>query len=649
MRKIEYIETLNVGNVSFSDPFLGKYLDKLSDKMIPYQWKMINDDEKSGIIHDFRVAAGDIEGRHLGMVFQDEGLFKWIESASYSLAQKPDEQIKKWVDYTIDLVERAQQEDGYLLTYFMLNCPDKEFKNLLESHELLCLGNILEAGVAHYEATNETRLLNVAIRLADFLYHYFLEEPEHFMLVGGHPGVELGLIKMYRTTKNEKYLELAKHFVDVRGKDPDVLRKQHDKEWNRPNIFRDWDNFGNHTYMQIHQPVREQETAEGHAVRASYLYSAMMDVYMETGDESLFEACKKIYRNLVGKRMYITGGVGSACCGERFTADYDLPNDTIYAESCASVALALFSRRMFQATGEGIYIDYAEQALYNTVLASVALDGEHYFYVNPLETWPEVSYKNPTIAHVKPTRQGWYQVACCPQNTLRTLASWEQYTCLKKDNTLYCCMYADSTIDLQLTETKVKLQVSTRYPFENEVAFKIEIDAEFTLALRNPYWSEHTKVLINKEAVEEGVDAGFIYLKRDWKAGDVVTLILDMKPEFIISHPKLRANSGKLALKKGPLVYCIEEADNGENLRNYYVSPNAQITEVYDKDIFGGCLTLQVPAVRLSETLWEDQEPEWALYQPYAAREEAAVLTAVPYCFWNNRGEGEMLVWINRY
>ena len=280
MGKIDYIHTVQPGTGGIDDAFLNRYVLMSGERMIPYQWSMLNNDEKSGIIHDFRVAAGEIEGEHIGMVFQDEGLFKWLESAAYYVADHPDSPVRAWAQRAIDLAERAQQEDGYLLTWFQLKAPDKEFCNLLESHELVCMGNVLEAGIAWHHATGERQLLDVAIKLADHLCEHFMQDGPAGDLVPGHPGIEFCLVKLYRETGQDKYLKLAQHFLDKRGIDPEVLEKQHEREWDRPPIFPTWNTFADHTYMQIHAPVRQQTTAEGHAVRASYLYAGMADVYM---------------------------------------------------------------------------------------------------------------------------------------------------------------------------------------------------------------------------------------------------------------------------------------------------------------------------------------------------------------------------------
>ena len=643
MGKIDYIHTVQPGTGGIDDPFLNRYVLMSGDRMIPYQWSMLNNDDKSGIIHDFRVAAGEIEGEHIGMVFQDEGLFKWLESAAYYVADHPDSPVRSWAQRAIDLAERAQQENGYLLTWFQLKAPDKEFCNLLESHELVCMGNVLEAGIAWYHATGKRQLLDVAIKLADHLCEHFMHDGPAGDLVPGHPGIEFCLVKLYRETGQEKYLKLAQHFLDRRGTDPEVLEKQHEREWDRPPIFPTWNTFADHTYMQIHAPVRQQTTAEGHAVRASYLYAGMADVYMETGDRELFAACETIWKNLTGKRMYITGGVGSSECGERYTGDYDLPNDTVYAESCASVALALFSRRMFQCTGDGKYLDIAEQAIYNTVLGSVSLDGERYFYVNPLEVWPDACEKNPSKRHVRPVRQGWYQVACCPQNTLRTLAGIREYIYYTKGDTLYVGMYVGGDAQISLRDRKIALHVQTGYPFESTVDIRTDSQGAYTLALRDPGWSEETDVFLNGSRVEDCVrEKGMIYIQRRWQKGDTVTLKLDMPARFMVSHPRIRANSGRVCLMKGPLVYCFEEADNGTNLSSLRLNPDAAVAEVYEPDLLGGTLTLSVSGLRIMEEGWDEE----TLYRPFRVTARKQELKAIPYCLWNNRGQGEMIVWV---
>lgn len=642
MAAIDYIKTAPVGSVQITDPFFSRYTGMVESTIIPYQWRMINDDEKSGIIHNFRVAAGEIEGEHLGMVFQDEGLAKWLESAAYSLAHHRNPEIEAWADRAIELIEKAQWADGYVYTYFQLVEPELAFHNLLESHELLCLGNILEAGIAYRRATGKDRLLQVAIRLADCICANFGPDSPHPELVPGHPGIEFVLIKFYRETGYERYLKLAEHFINIRGTDPQALEKQHKKEWPLPNIFPAWDSFADHKYMQIHQPVREQRTAEGHAVRAGYLYCGMADLYMETGDESLLRACETLYEDITRRRMYITGGVGSAECGERFTLDYDLPNDTMYNESCASVALALFCRRMFQITGDGKYLDTAEQALYNTVAASVALDGQHFFYVNPLEVWPEASADSPARRHVKPVRQDWYRVACCPQNTLRTLAGLDEYVWYVRGDTVYTGLYLAGSARLEAEGQAFGLRCDTRYPFGDSIRYTFEDDADCRLALRVPGWSRGFRVTVNGREAAPEIRLGMAYLPGPWKAGDTVEIGIDMPAQLVRANPRVRADVFKAALVKGPLVYCLEEADNGKNLPAIQVRADAPIREVYEPELLGGTLTLRLPGRRLTEAGWEDG----ALYRAAAPVWEDVELRAIPYCLWNNRGPGEMAVWL---
>jgi DUF1680 family protein len=293
----------------------------------------------------------------------------------FSLAHKPNKQIQKWVDYAVDLLIRSQDEEGYFLSYYTLYEKEKCFKNLLQSHELVLMGDHIDAAVMYKQVTGKTNYLDAVSKMADYIYEKLGPNSPNPYLVDGHAGIEAALVKLYRETGNKKHLELAKHFIDVRGVDPDALQRQFEEEWKGESLFVDWHEFGDHKYMQIHQPVREQKTAEGHGVRALYLYTGMMDVYMETGDESLLEACKILYDNIVGKRMYISGGLGSCNKGERFTTDYDLPNTTMYAESCASVAMAFFCRRMFQSTREAKYLDTLEFELYNIIPGAVSLDG----------------------------------------------------------------------------------------------------------------------------------------------------------------------------------------------------------------------------------------------------------------------------------
>ncbi|MCX7658740.1 MAG: glycoside hydrolase family 127 protein, partial [Oscillospiraceae bacterium] len=436
------LNSIDLKNIRIDDAFWNTYINLVDEVILPFQWDLMNDRvdgaEKSHCIQNFKIACGLEKGGHQGMVFQDTDLAKWLEAAAYSLAKKKNPKLEELADYAIDLIVSSQCEDGYINTYYTITGKPR-WSNLLEGHELYTAGHMIEAAVAYYKATGKTKFLNAMCRFADCIYKTFGKEDGKIHGYPGHPEVELALVKLYHATGEKKYLELARYFIEERGNRPCYfLGEEAVKTGNF--IFPEFKDFGL-DYTQCHLPIREQKTAEGHAVRAVYLYSAMADIAYEYNDEELLKQCNELWENIAEKRMYITGSIGSAAHGERFTADYDLPNNTNYSESCATIGLAMFSNRMFQITKDRKYADVVELALYNTLLAGVALDGRHFFYVNPLETVPEIAAKNPTMRHIKTARQPWFGVACCPPNIARTLASLGNYIYAADKNCIFVNLF----------------------------------------------------------------------------------------------------------------------------------------------------------------------------------------------------------------
>ena len=481
------LETLNLKKISIFDPFWSRHVDLVRKEIIPYQWEAMNDRieaaESSHCLENFQIAAGRKKGEFYGAVFQDTDVAKWLEAVGFSLAVYPDKELEKTADEVIDLIEAAQCEDGYINTYFTINQEEKRWSDLCEGHELYTAGHFMEAAAAYYEGTGKRKFLDIMCRFADLICDTFGEEEGKIHGYPGHEEVEIGLIKMYRITGNRRYLETAKYFVDVRG----VGENYFMKEMRRPDYHLRFPEFADYTpeYSQSHQPVREQQTAEGHAVRAVYLYCAMADLAKEYGDESLKRACERLWDNIVEKRMYITGGIGSSGILERFTVDYDLPNEYNYAESCASIGLALFGLRMSRLTGESRYIDVVERALYNTVLAGVALDGKSFFYVNPLEVWPPACMDGTSKKHIKSVRQKWFGVACCPPNIARTLASLGQYiySADREKRQLYVNLFISNRAEVDFEKGRVQIEITTEFPVENQVTIKIEGNQENEMEL----------------------------------------------------------------------------------------------------------------------------------------------------------------------
>jgi len=483
---------ISLKDIKLNNGLLGIKNRQVSDTVIPYQWKLLNDKipnvEPSHAIENFRIATGENDGEFKGMVFQDSDVAKWLEAVAYSLSTDPDESLEKQADSVIELIEKAQKPDGYLDTYFIVAKPNKEWTNLAECHELYCAGHMLEAAVAYFQATGKKKFLNVMIRFVDHIENKFGSEEGKLKGYPGHQVIELALIKLYRITGEKKYLKLAKYFVDERGQEPNYFKQEWengDKTVHR-HIFEKMDL----DYLQVHKPVREQETAVGHVVRALYMYSGMVDVAVETGDTDLIEVCQRLWKNVTRKQMYITGGVGSSAHGEAFTFDYDLPNDTAYAETCAAIALVFFAWRMLQLKPKAEYADVMERALYNGVLSGMSEDGKSFFYVNPLEVVPEVCEKRNDHKHVKPVRQKWFGCACCPPNLARLLTSIGQYIYLYNDSKIYVNLYTGSTAEFNISGESIIITQETNYPWGGSVRFNIKCSQPhyFTLGLRIPGW-----------------------------------------------------------------------------------------------------------------------------------------------------------------
>lgn len=618
-----------------SDGFIGRYQRLIKNTVIPYQYSVLEDKddgaEKSHVIKNFINAGKAIRGEDTddgfyGMVFQDSDAAKWIEAAAYSLHNFPDSDLEKTVDGLIEIIAAAQDSDGYLNTYFTVKDKDKRWKNLLEGHELYCSGHMMEAACAYYEATGKRRLLDVMLKNAEHIYNVFIEKGHGGC--PGHPEVELALMKMYRVTGDKKCLELAEHFINTRGTDPDYYKRER--------ASRDWTVWGNNAedndYQQSGVPLRKAERATGHAVRAVYLYTGMADLAAQTDDAELYSACKRLWKSITQKQMYITGGIGSTVHGEAFSVDYDLPSDTAYAETCASIGLMFFASRMLENEVRGEYADVMEQAFYNTVLAGMQLDGKRFFYVNPLESVPGISGVSPTHRHDLTQRPEWYACACCPPNAARLIASLGKYAYGESSDTAYCHLFAAGKV---IFENGMSLTCETEYPYGFTVKYRISGSGR--LAVRIPHWSRSFTVKVNGTPRSAVPDDGYVYLPVSH--GDEITLVLDGTPRFVYASPRIPRLSGTAALCRGPLVYCFEGADNDGDVLSLTVGTDqkAEVSE-YEPELLGGTSKLLVNAMRMSDTdmLYTSESPS---YTPCKA-------TAVPYYTWGNRGENQMRVWL---
>ena len=643
---MQSMKSISLQQVQVDDRFWNHYTSLVRDVIIPYQRQVLNDElpgvERSNAFENFRIAAGEAEGDFYGEVFQDSDVAKWLEAVAYSLTTKSDPELETIADEVIDLIARAQEPDGYLNTFFIGDRKDQRWTNLTEDHELYCAGHLIEAAVAYYQATGKDTLLRVARAFADHIDSVFGSEPEKLKGYPGHEEIELALVKLYGVTGENRYLKLAKYFVDERGREPNYLDAEYENcadksKYRNP---REW----GLKYSQAHLPVREQATAEGHSVRAMYLYAAMADLARETGDKELAEACKRLWRNVTQRRMYITGGIGSQAYGEGFTMDYDLPNDRSYTETCASIGLIFWAQRMLNLEADRQYADICERALYNGVLAGMSLDGKKFFYVNPLEVWPESCANRHDQRHVKTTRQAWFSCACCPPNLARLLASLGQYCYSYGENEVYVHLYVGGRAVANVAGNKVQLDQRTDFPWDGRVELTVspETAGEFTLCLRIPGWCDKPSIRLNGVNVELGpiTEKGYAKLTRLWSEGDRVELDFPMEIKRIYAHPNVRMNAGKIAIARGPMIYCLEESDNGSVLTDIALPREAALEASYDPDLLGGVMVISGEALRSGESPSDD------LYDTKPPEKVVASLKGIPYYAWNNRGEGEMLVWI---
>ena len=645
--------------IKITDPFWNKYIDLVRQDMLPYQWRVLNDQEdiiiekerdadyipskKSHAIENFKIAAGQSQGEHYGMVFQDSDVYKWLEAAAYALGQKKDAELQALTDNVIDLIAAAQEKDGYLGTYFSTKAPERKFKRLYQSHELYCAGHFIEAAVACFEAIHSEKALQIACRLADCLAEHFGTEDGKIPGYDGHAEIELALFRLYEVTGKEKYLNLGRFFIYMRGQDPEFFKKQIAEDPDKSVMIEGMEGF-RESYYQVHQPVLEQQTAEGHAVRVVYLCTGMAKLAYLKKDEEMLAACKRLWANIVHQRMYITGAIGSTVIGEAFTADYDLPNDTMYGETCASVGLMFFAQNLLKNEIDGEYADVMEQALYNTVLSGMALDGKHFFYVNPLEAVPELSKKDPGKSHVKITRPAWFGCACCPPNLARLLTSLQEYIYTVREDNIYTHLYLTAEGSFSLAGGTVSLSQKTQYPWQGKVGITVNqaTGQSFGIALRIPGWADGYSLLVNGEKQQTLVNCGYVLLRRQWQAGDQIVLELPLQPRLWQANPQVRADCQRVVVKRGPLVYCMEEKDNGSSLHLLKISETAAFTEAWREDLFGGIVQLRTGGFREERGAWNRQ-----LYQPYRqTKYREQEITLIPYYCWANRGENEMLVWL---
>ena len=562
---------------------------------------------------------------HQPHIFWESDVAKFIEAASYHLQSHPDADLEAKVDGVIALLAAAQQPDGYLNAYYTVVKPGERWTQLRDNHELYCAGHLIEAGVAHFEATGKRSLLNVVRRYADCIDATFGTSDGKKRGYCGHPEIELALVRLFRVTGERKYLELSRYFIDERGQQPHYFdteaRARGDDPKHCPIPYE---------YNQSKIPLRELNEIAGHAVRGMYVYSAMADLAAEDDDQALRAACERLWKHGTTKLMYLTGGLGSSRHNEGYTFDYDLPNETAYCETCAAIAFVYFAQRMLHLTGDARYADTMERALYNAVLSGVSLDGAKFFYENPLASVG------------KHHRQDWFHCACCPPNIARLLASLGGYIYSESERAITIDLFIQSRATLQLSGQSITVRQETDYPWDGAVRVRIESAAaiEFELKLRRPEWAREFSVTVNGERVNTEPRHGYISINRTWSAGDTVELHMGMPVERVYANPRVRMNCGRTALLRGPLVYCLEGVDNGADLNAIELPREATFETQSEPGLMGGMVTIRAQARRISNGDWD------GLYRTAPPRTTDIEVKAIPYFAWDNREPGEMLVWL---
>lgn len=616
--------------VTLDDPFWAPRQEVNRAVSIPHMYQMCVD---TGRIGAFDLNFERAVPSSIVLIFGDSDPAKWLEAACYSLITHPDPGLAKIVDEVADKIISAQQADGYLNTHFTVTQPEMRWKNLRDWHEMYCAGHLMEAAVAHFQATGNPKLLDCLSRYADHIDRIFGPQPGKRRGYCGHPEIELALVRLYHATGEVRYLELSKYMVDERGEsnphyyDVEAVERGEDpkKFWART-----------YEYCQAHKPIREQDKVVGHAVRAMYLMSGVADLAHEYNDPTLLEACERLWGNLVHQRMYLTGGIGPSRHNEGFTTDYDLPDETAYAETCAAIALVMWNQRMLQFAGNGKYADIVEQVLYNGFISGVSLDGSHFFYVNPLAS-------NGTHH-----RTPWFECPCCPPNLGRILASLGNYLYSTSADGLWVHLYAQNSAALEIGGQAVSVRLTSNYPWDGHVKLVLGMSQpqKFKLHLRIPGWCDDYQVKVNGDIVHTGAaQDGYVALGRTWRPDDVVELKLEMTVQAVYANPNVRQLQGRLAVQRGPIIYCLEGVDN-DNIALDRISLDADaVTEFsaeYRRDLLGGVTVLHGKGHMVQDKGWDDE----TLYRRHkAAITKKVNVVAVPYATWDNREAGEMRVW----
>jgi DUF1680 family protein len=622
--------------VKIDDMFWSKRQDVNQNVAIQHQYKKL---EEANNIDNFRVAAKLRKGSHRGEFYYDSGVYKWLEAACYVLNQGKDEVLEKKVNEIVKLILNSQTDDGYINTFFSINFLEKRFSNTTFMHELYCAGHLIEAAVAHYNATGLKNLLDAIMKYADLIYSTFMEDKKKYP--PGHQEIELALIKLYRLTNNIKYLNLADDFINRRGLDANskifILKqflhlnstlKESRKKGSineNENFFADltllerfkfYKSMLNGSCYQLRTPVREIRDPMGHAVRAMYMFSGMADLYSEKGDISLLKVLTHCWSKITEGKMYITGGIGSIKGIEGFEKDYKLKINKSYSETCAAVGFLLWNWKMLQITGEIKYAEIIEKILYNSLLVGESLDGTKYSYTNPLESKGEYE------------RQEWFPCSCCPPNIARTLASLGNYLYSTSENTLYIHQYIGSTLDCMMDGIHVKVNQESQFPWQGKVKLRISSSKNynFNLYLRIPKWSQNTEIEINGEGYNCNSKPGtYLKILRNWSSDDSINISLEFQPILIQGNPRRKDIENKVCISNGPLIYCLEQGDNEAiDIFSLKIQEESTFSVIYKDNMLDG--------VNIIEGKISGEKK----------------FRAIPYFVWNNRGPDEMRLWFDK-
>lgn len=641
------LKEISLNNIKVTDTFWKYYIKLINEVVIPYQYQVLNDEldidvvternddslpaGKSHALENFRIAAGITKGEHFGWFFQDSDVYKWLESVAYSLINQPNKKMEALSDGVIDLINQTQEDDGYLNTFFQIKYPKLKYKQLYFSHELYCAGHLIEAAIAYDIATGKDTLLNIAIKKANNILTHFGPEKGKIHGADGHQEIELALVKLYEYTDNTDYLHLANYFIEIRGLDPNFYSNEVAENIEsglsieNPNIDLN--------YLQAYIQPKLQTKAKGHAVRMLYMLIGMAKISQHTDDKDILEACKILWEDITLRKMYVTGAVGGTVHGEAFIGEYDLPNDTMYCETCASIALVNFAYEMFKITKEKQYLDVVERSLYNGVLAGASTDGKHFFYVNPLEVTPSHIKHNPDKGHVKTIRPDWLGCACCPPNFARTIASFGRYIYLTENNNLYVNFFVDSSVSTD----SYSISQKSDFPYTNSSQIHYEGHHKY-IYIRIPEWVNNFN--INGAKYEE-IDGDFVRVTVIDNVKFEITF--DQPTLFVQSNPLVSATINSVAVQRGPFIYCAEEVDNSPLLHLYTLNRDNSSSSIELTDrVIKNTLTLTLPSQKIA--LWNQS----SLYQSNTQYNKIDTqLTLIPYHLWGNRSENEMRIWLN--